>query len=238
MTADTGQPIIDLKAQALFCERDDRVLFQQLDVQVSNGDLLQLVGPNGAGKTTLLRLLAGLNHDYQGDVLWCGQPMAKVYPDYAAQRLYMGHLSAVKKVLTPIENLRWLTAAWAVSDEQLWQALDAVQLYGYEETPCQQLSAGQQRRVGLARLALAPQGTGPAPLWILDEPFTALDKAGVAWVEQRLQQHVESGGAVIITSHHALEGIASLRQLDLGALTLSADALAGHTVSDQGGAPA
>lgn len=220
MTADSGSKRIDLQARQLYCERDDRVLFADLDLQLGNGELLQLVGPNGAGKTTLLRLLAGLNRDYEGDLLWGGDDLVEVYSEYAQQRLYLGHLSAVKKALTPIENLRWLTSAWSVAEDDLWQALDEVHLYGFEETPCQQLSAGQQRRVGLARLALGKSGQqcgiGPAPLWILDEPFTALDKEGVNWLESSLQKHVESNGSVIITSHHALENIASLRKLELG----------------------
>ena len=211
MTATSGSTIIDLQARQLLCERDDRVLFEQLDVAVGNGDLLQLAGPNGAGKTTLLRLLAGLNRDYEGELLWCGEPLTDDFSAYSSQRLYQGHLAAVKKALTPLENLRWLVSSWNVSDDQLWAALDEVELGGYEETTCQQLSAGQQRRVALARLCVAP-----TPLWILDEPFTALDKAGVRWLEGRLQRQVESGGAVIITSHHALENIASLRQLELG----------------------
>ncbi|MDO6749269.1 ATP-binding cassette domain-containing protein, partial [Gilvimarinus sp. 1_MG-2023] len=99
--------------------------------------------------------------------------------------------------------------------DDLWQALEDVELGGYEETPCNQLSAGQQRRVGLSRLAIVP-----APLWILDEPFTALDVAGVAWLEARIQQHVARNGAVIITSHHALQNIPSLKRLDLGELAL------------------
>lgn len=207
---------IDLEARQLCCERDDRILFDQLDLRVENGDLLQLAGPNGAGKTTLLRLLAGLNRDYDGELLWHGQPLYDDFSVYAAQRLYQGHLAAVKKALTPIENLRWLVSQWSVDDARLWQALDEVELAGYEETPCQQLSAGQQRRVALARLCIAP-----AALWILDEPFTALDKSGVAWLEKRIQKHVEAGGAVIITSHHALENIASLKQLDLGQLAMN-----------------
>lgn len=211
MPASHGFTCINLQARQLFCERDDRVLFDGLDVQLRNGDLLQLAGPNGAGKTTLLRLLAGLNRDYEGELLWQGQPLYDDYLFYAAQRLYQGHLAAVKKALTPLENLRWLVSGWRVNDEELWAALDEVELGGFEDTPCGQLSAGQQRRVALARLCVAP-----APLWILDEPFTALDKDGVSWLEKRLQAQVEAGGAVVITSHHALENIASLRRLELG----------------------
>lgn len=211
MTVLSGHFPIALEAQQLRCERDDRVLFENLDVRVQNGDLLQLAGPNGAGKTTLLRLLAGLNRDYEGTLLWQGQNLYDDFSAYAAQRLYQGHLSAIKKALTPLENLRWLVSQWGVSTDALWTALDEVELGGFEETPCQQLSAGQQRRVALARLCIAP-----TPLWILDEPFTALDKAGVAWLEGKLQQQVQAGGAVIITSHHALENIGNLQRLELG----------------------
>ena len=202
-----------LKAINIRCERDDRVLFNDLSFQVKGGDLSQLAGPNGSGKTTLLRILSGLNRDYQGDVYWGDSPLVQVFEHYAQQRLYMGHLSAVKKNLTPIENLRWLMAQEQVPEADLWQALEQVDLLGYEETLCQYLSAGQQRRVALSRLIATKK-----PLWVLDEPFTALDKLGVAWLEQQLQQHVTAGGAVIITSHHALEGIAGLQQLTLGGL--------------------
>ena len=209
---------VSLSAADLFCERDDRVLFESLSFSVGNGDLLQLAGPNGAGKTTLLRLLAGLNRDYEGDVLWQGEPLEDVFSDYAAQRLYLGHSSAIKRALTPIENLRWLVSPWAetanISDDDLWDALEQVELAGYEETPCNQLSAGQQRRVGLARLAVIP-----APLWILDEPFTALDVYGVDWLERQIERQVARNGAVIITSHHALQNIPSLKRLDLGVLS-------------------
>lgn len=211
MTPAKGAYQVNLQAHALYCERDDRELFADLSFSVRNGDLLQLAGPNGAGKTTLLRLLAGLNHDYEGDVLWQGEALTHVYPEFARQRLYLGHLSAVKKSLTPLENLRWLMASDDVNEDELWQALDEAGLAGYEETPCQHLSAGQQRRVALARLCITRTA-----LWILDEPFTALDKAGVAWLEQKLQQQVSRGGAVIITSHHALESLPGLRQLTLG----------------------
>ena len=211
MTPAKGANQVNLQARALYCERDDRQLFADLSFSVCSGDLLQLAGPNGAGKTTLLRLLAGLNHDYTGDVIWHDQPLQHVYSEYAHQRLYLGHLSAVKKSLTPLENLRWLMASEVPNEDQLWGALEEAGLAGFEETPCQHLSAGQQRRVALARLCITQ-----LPLWILDEPFTALDKEGVAWLEQKMQKQVNRGGAVIITSHHALEGIHGLRQLTLG----------------------
>lgn len=215
MTRTFAADTVSLSARQLYCERDDRVLFEGLDLQVGNGDLLQLAGPNGAGKTTLLRLLAGLNRDFEGELLWQGESLHDVYTEYAASRLYLGHLAAIKRALTPLENLRWLMSGWqqqaGLTDDDYWQALDAVALAGFEDTPCNQLSAGQQRRVGLSRLMLVP-----TPLWILDEPFTALDVAGVDWLETRIQQHVAAGGAVVITSHHALQGIPSLRRLELG----------------------
>lgn len=202
----------DLSTHDVSCERDDRILFEGLNLSVLQGDLIQLVGPNGAGKTTLLRLMAGLNQDFDGEVRWQGENIQDCFQDYARQRLYIGHLSAIKKVLTPLENLRWFVSSWPeVSEDALWQALEEVTLAGYEDVPCQQLSAGQQRRVALARLLVTP-----TPLWILDEPFTALDKAGVAWLEGQLANHVERGGSVLITSHHALNDIPALRQIELG----------------------
>ncbi len=202
----------DLSAHQVSCERDDRILFENLSLTVKSGDLIQLVGPNGAGKTTLLRLMAGLNQDFDGEVRWQGEAIQSCFQEYARQRLYIGHLSAIKKVLTPLENLRWFVSSWPqVTEDDLWQALAAVTLEGYEDIPCQQLSAGQQRRVALARLLVTP-----TPLWILDEPFTALDKAGVAWLEEQLARHVKSGGSVLITSHHALTDIPALRQIELG----------------------
>jgi heme exporter protein A len=202
----------DLSAREVSCERDDRILFEDLNLSVKTGDIIQLVGPNGAGKTTLLRLMAGLNQDFDGDVCWQGENIQKCFHDYACQRLYIGHLSAIKKVLTPLENLRWFVSSWPeVKEEDLWQALEDVTLAGYEDVPCQHLSAGQQRRVALARLLVTP-----TPLWILDEPFTALDKSGVEWLEVQLARHVERGGSVLITSHHALSDISGLRQIELG----------------------
>lgn len=196
----------------LFCERDDRILFDGLNLSLQSGELVQLAGPNGAGKTTLLRILAGLNRDFEGQVLWQGEDLHRHHEEAARDRLYLGHLSAVKKALTPIENLRWFLSPWPnISDDDIFSALAEVKLAGYEDVICQQLSAGQHRRVALARLLLTP-----AKLWILDEPFTALDVEGVAWLEGLIAKKVANGGAVLITSHHALTDIAGLRRIELG----------------------
>lgn len=201
---------IRLQASQLRCERDDRVLFEQLDIAIGNGEIVQLAGPNGAGKTTLIRLLAGLNRDYSGQLLWQGQPLLENFQSFAQQRIYIGHQSALKPTLTALENLTWLSAGYKTTEDQRVQALASANLTGFEETPCAQLSAGQQRRVALARLLLLP-----CALWILDEPFTALDVAGVAWLEQQMQRHAQQGGSVIITSHHGLDHIAALRRIDV-----------------------
>jgi len=186
-----------LEVRDLACERDERLLFTRLNARFYAGQAVQILGPNGSGKTTLLRILAGVNRDYQGEIFWRGKPIAKVAWEFANDLLYLGHLPGVKKSLTPLENLRWYAALQgAVADEQLLAALAQVNLAGYEDTPCYQLSAGQLRRVALARLVFSK-----AKVWILDEPFTALDKSGIAQLENRLIAHAEAGGLVLVTSH-------------------------------------
>ena len=211
MTGTSKTQTLCLNAYDITCERDDRVLFERLAFQITGGELLQVVGPNGSGKTTLLRLLAGLNREFSGEVRWKGREIQSVYPEYARERLYQGHTVSVKKPLTAMENLRWLCAMESPGDEALEAALESVSLAGYEHTPCAQLSAGQQRRVGLARLVISQ-----APLWILDEPFTALDHAGIAWLEQQISHHIGYGGADVITSHHALTEVSTQSELVLG----------------------
>lgn len=201
-----------LEAKQLFCERDERVLFAGLDFSVNGGDVLQVEGPNGSGKTTLLKIISGLNRHFEGELYYQGQPIADVRDEFHSNMLYFGHLPGVKAVLNPIENLRWYAAlhpAMAVDDDAILSALETVGLYGFEDVPCHSLSAGQNRRVSLARLHISQ-----ADLWILDEPFTAIDKAGVRAQEQLIANHAEHGGAVILTTHHEL-AIAS-RQLSLG----------------------
>lgn len=189
-----------LKVTDLYAERDDRSLFSGLSFEVKPGQFWQVEGPNGSGKTTLLRILAGLSDDYSGDISWCQQPVAAARLAYSQSMLYGGHLAAIKPSLTPAENLRWFFSLHQpLSESALQDALYRVGLRGYEDQPCHTLSAGQQRRVALARLELAQH-----PLWILDEPFTAIDLEGVAALEAQLLAHVRSGGAVIVTTHHRL----------------------------------
>lgn len=200
-----------LSASNLFCERDDRVLFQNLNFSLFEGEVLQVKGSNGSGKTTLLRIICGLNDNYTGVLNWYGAEVVDQYEEYLAALLYIGHRVGVNKVLTPLENLAWSCSLEAKIEEPLlMDALKEVGLRGFEYSQCFGLSAGQQQRVALARLLLSP-----AKLWILDEPFTTLDVAGVAHLESMLATHAKNGGAVLVTTHHGLN-IAGLRELDLG----------------------
>ncbi|SDA67767.1 heme exporter protein A [Pseudomonas sp. NFPP33] len=208
------RPVPLLEAVALSCERDWRMLFEQLHFALQPGDMLQISGPNGSGKTSLLRLIAGLRQPTSGDILLQGQALAEQRSELARNLLWIGHAAGIKGLLTAEENLAWLCALHRpASREAIWQALEAVGLRGFEDVPCHTLSAGQQRRVALARLYLADT----PPLWVLDEPFTALDKSGVAQLEGHLADHCEHGGVVVLTTHHSLQCTpATYRDLDLG----------------------
>jgi heme exporter protein A len=189
-----------LTVSHLFCERDERVLFKNLHFELKIGEILQIEGQNGSGKTTLLRILSGLSDAYEGEVFWHNTLLSKTLESYYLSMLYVGHLTGVKGALTPEENLEWMAhLSPHLTKISRLEALKKVGLYGFEDVPCHSLSAGQQRRVGLARLYLSS-----APLWILDEPFTALDKKGVMEKEALIAEHIQSGGSVILTTHHAL----------------------------------
>lgn len=203
-----------LQVRDLASERDDRLLFEELSFSLSSGELLQIAGANGSGKTTLLRILAGLSSRYRGQLWWRGEALPAARHRFRAETLYLGHGAGNKAVLTPLENLRWSCAlrGQRVEQSSMLAALERVGLAGFEEQPCYSLSAGQQRRAGLARLFCQPAG-----LWILDEPFTAIDQRGVAEIEQWLAHFCAEGGAVLLTTHHRLKVTLSHSVINLGA---------------------
>lgn len=186
----------------LTCLRGARVVFAGLDFALSAGGALVLVGPNGSGKSSLLRLMSGLSRPFAGGLFWDGAPVADDTGAHAARLRYVGHLDAVKPALTAAENL----AAWAGLDGggdppgRALRALDRFGLAHLAEVPGRYLSAGQKRRVNLARLALAP-----APLWLLDEPTTALDRAAVARLAELVRDHRAAGGMVAVSTHMDLD---------------------------------
>uniref|UniRef100_UPI00351ADF11 cytochrome c biogenesis heme-transporting ATPase CcmA n=1 Tax=Endozoicomonas sp. Mp262 TaxID=2919499 RepID=UPI00351ADF11 len=201
-----------LEVANLECERDDRMLFADLSFSVMPGETLQVEGCNGSGKTTLLKILAGLTQDYQGTVLWGKDLLNKNYAEFRLACHFIGHYPGIKNELSPMENLTWRQS---ISGRKLsnnfTDALAEADLAGYEYIPCGSLSAGQQRRVALAGLLVSD-----ARLWILDEPFTAIDSSGIDWVERLLEQHARQGGMTVITSHQALsESLAGLRTIRL-----------------------
>ncbi len=167
-----------LHAERLTCIVDDRPLFAALTLSLAAGELLQVAGDNGAGKTSLLRILCGLARPESGVVSWQGLPLAKVRESFHRQLLWLGHKPGVNAALTADENLRFFFPASRLQQRE--SALAAVGLAGYEDLPLSQLSAGQQRRVALTRLWLTD-----APLWILDEPFTALDATAMETLTRR-----------------------------------------------------
>jgi heme exporter protein A len=191
-----------LQVTQLHLWRGDRHLLKGLDFRVAPGELLQLLWPNGTGKTTLLRCLAGFVHAEEGSVAWEGQPLQSDRSDFHWAVAYLGHENALKDELTARENLRFACALRARHDAaRLQQALQEVGLGGIDpHLPVRNFSAGQKRRVALARLAL-----WGARLWLLDEPVTNLDAAGQAVFHRLLGAHLAQGGAAIIATHRPLE---------------------------------
>jgi heme exporter protein A len=200
-----------LTAENLACARGDRQLFENVSFSLAAGQWLQLEGENGAGKTSLLRIVAGLLHPVDGVVRWNGQATAKVEDEYRAALLYLGHAAAIKEELTALENLRIgaSLAGQALDEASALEALRRMGLKGREELPTRFLSQGQKRRVALARLL-----TGNARLWVLDEPFVALDVCAVDMLCELIAEHLRGGGMALFTSHQAVNpgpGGATLR---------------------------
>lgn len=204
-----------LSAVGLDCERDDRHLFRDLSFDVASGEILHLTGPNGSGKTTLLRRLVGIGSVVEGAVSWFpDSPEATAEP--CEKIWYIAHRPAVTLLQSPLENMAYALALHGirVPESVVWGALEAVGLRGFEDVPSHQLSAGQQRRVALARLYL-PLEPEQLRAWVLDEPLTALDVEAVDRLKARILAFAQSGGTVIMTSHHGLDS-ATVRTLELG----------------------
>ena len=188
-----------LQINDLSCIRDDRVLFEHLSLSLDGGQMLLVEGRNGSGKTSLLRILTGLKLADEGDILWDGVSITKLTADYYEQVNYVGHHDGIKRELTCLENLRLVRAMGKPAPIELDDALEQVNLYRYGDTPVGNLSAGQKRRLALARLLVTE-----SKLWILDEPFTSLDKKSMDYFQGVFEQHIQNQGMVVMTSHHEM----------------------------------
>lgn len=203
-----------LEVSNLTAIRDERVLFENLQFEIKPGELVQIEGRNGTGKTTLLRIVTGLGDREEGIIKWKGEEVEKSRDVFHQDLLFLGHQTGVKRELTALENLRFYQSIQnnRSSDEEIFTALTQVGLAGREDVPVAQLSAGQQRRVALARLWLSKQ-----ILWILDEPLTAIDKQGVKVLESLFASHADNGGIVVLTTHQDMfSDSPELRKIKLG----------------------
>ena len=191
-----AEPSLELRDLA--CVRGRRRLFRGLNATLAPGQLLRVTGANGTGKTSLLRMLCGLLAPSQGQVMWQGRALPQVREAFHQQLVYLGHAAALKDELTPLENLHIAARLGgdAPGEAAARQALADAGLGGREQVPTRTLSQGQRRRAALARLPL-----GSARLWVLDEPFNALDSAATAWLLGLIEGQLQRGGLVVLTSH-------------------------------------
>jgi heme exporter protein A len=203
-----------LATSDLECHRGDRRLFAGVGFRLGAGELLYLQGPNGAGKTSLLHMLCGLLPPAAGEIRWRGQPVDRLGEEYRRELCFLGHHDAIKEELTPLENLTLSTrlAGMTLDEKQALDALSKLGLAGREDLACRTLSRGQKRRAALARLAVDRR-----PLWLLDEPFTALDAAAVEVLAALIGAHLEAGGLAVLATHQPVEIVAgTIRCLTLG----------------------
>jgi heme exporter protein A len=199
------------QGDALGCRRGEALIFEAVDFALESGDALWLSGPNGSGKSSLLRLMAGLLPPIVGRIAWSGDAIAQDRDAHRARQRYLGHLDAVKTHLSVAENLDFWAAYWAIAPGAVAPALDRLGIAHLAEAPARQLSAGQRRRLALARLALAA-----TPLWLLDEPSAALDSDGIERLAGLIAEARAGGGIVIFSSHDRLP-VPGMRQLALAA---------------------
>lgn len=188
-----------LAASKLACRRGDRLLFRGLDFELKSGQIVWLRGPNGSGKTSLLRLLAGLSTPAEGAVTWGGEPLRRAGSSWCRSLCYLAHANALKDDLSVLEALQFLARLHGHAGDEAGcsEALRRVGLFSRRRASVRTLSQGQRRRVALARLQL----DAAAPVWILDEPYDALDAEGTAMLDAALSAHAARGGAAVLTSH-------------------------------------
>ena len=191
-----------LVTEQLACMKGERILFRGLSFTLEHGQLLQVKGYNGIGKTSLLRILCGLTLPDHGTVSWRGENI-RHSDRFSRELLYCGHSASLNELLTPLENLRFLCHIHGdhFADEQYIRALENMGLTQQIHLPVRVLSQGQRRRTGLARLLLA----SAHPLWILDEPFTALDQSITATLAHMVSAHCRQGGSAVFTSHQDVD---------------------------------
>ncbi len=203
----------------LICQRGDRLVFAGLGFSLGPGEALLLLGPNGSGKSSLLRLMAGLAKPIGGSLTWDGEPI-DAQPEAHSERLqFLGHLDAVKPVLSVAENLSFWAGLRDGGSGHIAEALATVDLAAHAELPARLLSAGQKRRLALARLLAVP-----AELWLLDEPTVGLDKASVARLAEAVARHRVRGGRVVAATHLDL-GLTDATELEVDDFRASSDAL-------------
>lgn len=207
-----------LEAIQLTCARGDRTLFRDVSFRLEAGGLLHVAGANGSGKTSLLRMLCGLGAVEAGEIRWRGEPIRALRESYWREVVYLGHANALKDDLSAVENLHIAStlAGRPIGDENVREALNAFGLAACLHLPVRALSQGQKRRSALARLALSKA----APLWILDEPFAALDVDAVVHLEQSILAYIDGGGSAIFTTHQDAAISARITQrVDLDAVS-------------------
>lgn len=205
-----------LETHALACERGGLRLFGAVSFTLDGGGLLRLRGRNGTGKTSLLRILAGLSRPAEGEVRWNGTPIAELSEDYGRDLLYIGHAPGLKDEMTVLENLDFHARVHgsAPGEQDLRAALAAVGIARLADLPVRYLSQGQRRRAALARLPLS----GAQRLWLLDEPFAALDDEAIEQVRRAVAAHLAQGGLVVLTSHQEVAiGAGTAQDLELQA---------------------